>query len=331
MRRMPDFVRKSVIFIGNKDAKTGRFRPRATGFIVEIRQQQVGFRFVVTAEHNIVMMQQKGWEIYFRSNLKDGGAREDSWKDANWWFHPDNERSPTDVAVAGIDFHPEEDFRALLLRSDDPKEQPISFGATSEELDKLEFGLGNNVTIVGLFRSHYGQQRNVPITRVGNLAMMRGEPVYTKYCGYTDAYLVEARSIGGLSGSPVFIHNSIPVARSETTPGMTQTTKLLGLMHGHFDVRNLNEDIVLDSDQDASTGINTGIGVVIPTDKILETIDHPELVEMRRTAISEHRKSLGASADLAKDDPLPNDENPKHREDFTRLVGAAARTPPPKD
>ena len=36
--------------------------------------------------------------------------------------------------------------------------------------------------------------------------MMTGEPVWTCYCGYTDAYLIEAMSIRGLSGSPVFIN-----------------------------------------------------------------------------------------------------------------------------
>jgi hypothetical protein len=55
-----------------------------------------------------------------------------------------------------------------------------------------KIGLGDEVFVVGLFRSHYGLQRNIPIIRVGNISMLKGEPVFTDYCGYTDAYLIEA-------------------------------------------------------------------------------------------------------------------------------------------
>jgi hypothetical protein len=61
-------------------------------------------------------------------------------------------------------------------------------------------------------------------------------------------------------------------------------------MHGHFDIKNLNEDVVIDTLGDATRGINTGIGVVIPVEKILETIDHPELVELRKKQADDHRK-----------------------------------------
>jgi hypothetical protein len=115
--------------------------------------------------------------------------------------------------------------------------------------------------------------------------MIRGEPVATKYCGETDAYLVEARSIGGLSGSPVFIHAPVWRVRKDgsvVTNEGSQRFHLLGLMHGHFDVSTLHDGF--DVDATPAQGINTGIGVVIPVEKILETIDQPELVEMRKEA-----------------------------------------------
>jgi hypothetical protein len=229
--------------------------------------------------------------MYMRSNLKNGGVREDSWAQAHWYHHPDV--GSTDVAIASIDFGPDEEYKQIVLRTD----RTSSSGAIAGTLDVLQtknLGLGDEVFIVGLFRSHYGLQRNVPIIRVGNLAMMVGEPVLTEY-GYIDAYLVEARSISGLSGSPVFIHAPI------FDPGGGAVTQfhLLGLMHGHFDIKNKNEDIVLDSERDATSGINTGIGVVIPVEKILETIDQLELVEMRKKAIKEHREKGGTVADFA--------------------------------
>jgi hypothetical protein len=168
--------------------------------------------------------------------------------------------------------------------------------ATEEVMREKNIGLGGDETfIVGLFKSHYGRQRNEPIIRVGNLAMMRSESVYTNYCGYTEAYLVEARSISGLSGSPVFVHTPL-----FQPPGATQY-HLLGLMHGHFDIKNLNENTVVDSEEEASDGINTGVGVVIPVEKILETIDQPELVELRKTTVIEFRKRTGVVADKSTD------------------------------
>jgi hypothetical protein len=317
-----DMVRKCVLFLGNKDEKSGRFTPRATAFVASITEGGIGFRFLVTAEHNISAFAEKGWEIYIRSNLVNGGVREDNWSKAHWYFHPNI--GSTDVAIATVDFSTEEDFRTIKLRTDDTPDKGIA--GTAEVLAANRLEVGDEIFIVGLFKSHHGLKRNIPIIRTGNLAMMRGEPVRTEHCGYTDAYLVEARSIGGLSGSPVFIH--WPLVHQI---GATQF-RLLGLMHGHFDIANLNEDTVVDSAAEASGGINTGIGVVIPVEKILETIDQPELVEMRKKAIKEHRKG-GAKPDFSDDDAAPpaNDANPNHREEFNSLLGAAVKTPQLKD
>jgi hypothetical protein len=83
-------------------------------------------------------------------------------------------------------------------------------------------------------------------------------------------------------------------------------------MHGHFDLKNLNEDTVVDSDTGTSGGINTGIGVVIPVEKILETIDQRELAEIRTKVIKEHRERSAASPDSAKSADRPSsDANPK--------------------
>jgi hypothetical protein len=316
-------VRKCVLFLGTKEK--GKFRPRATAFVVSIRAEiDIGWRYLVTAEHVVSGLVSRGHEIWVRSNLKDGTASENKLSNGRWWYHPNNENEPTDVALAPVDFSPDEDFLAIPLNSD------TSMAAT----DLVMMGrisVGHEVYITGLFRSHYGRQQNVPIVRIGNLAMMRGEKVYTEYCGYIDAYLIEARSISGLSGSPVFLN--IPFLERTPNIGLAvqnERTHLLGLMHGHFDVKNFKDDIVIDADQQDGTisGINTGIGVVIPVEKILETLEHPELVEMRRKAVEELRKQQGATADSDASDAASGEENPQHLEDFKRLVDVAARKRP---
>jgi hypothetical protein len=198
---VPDFIRQCVLFLGKKDTQTNRFVPKATAFIVSIHDQDIAFRYIVTAKHNVENFTKFEWDMYIRSNLRDGGVREDNWSKTRWYAHP-NEAS-TDVAIASITFDPAEEYRTVVLRTEAPDK---GMAATTQAMETNNIGLGDEVFIVGLFKSHYGQKRNIPIVRIGNLAMMKGEPVSTDYCGDTEAYLVEARSINGLSGSPVFVH-----------------------------------------------------------------------------------------------------------------------------
>jgi hypothetical protein len=212
---------------------------------------------------------------FLRINTKSAAPEEIKCAPTDWWFHPNNERSATDVAIAPLTIDKDTDINPIPIFG------PRSVAATSDVMDRVRIGIGDEVAITGLFCSHHGQNRNVPITRIGNLAMLNEEPVKTKYCGHVDAYLVEARSIGGLSGSPVFIH--LPAIR--TIDGKTELHQkqktfqlyLLGLMHGHFDIENLNADVVLEDEKDATSGIHSGIGVVIPVEKIIETILQQEL------------------------------------------------------
>ena len=70
------------------------------------------------------------------------------------------------------------------------------------------------------------------------------ELIKTTDYGLTEAYLIEARSIGGLSGSPVFIPMPpFQQINGEVTQGSGSLFYLLGLMHGHFDIPKLNEDV----------------------------------------------------------------------------------------
>jgi hypothetical protein len=48
----------------------------------------------------------------------------------------------------------------------------------------------------------------------------------------------------------------------------------LGLVHGHFDVLLPDEDIAQKDDGGRGGGINSGIGIVIPSQKIIETLNN---------------------------------------------------------
>lgn len=155
--------------------------------------------------------------------------------------------------------------------------------------ERYSIGIGDEVFLTGLFYKHRERKRNIPIVRVGNIAAMPEEKVRTSM-GLIDAYLVEARSIGGLSGSPVFVRlealrtlekDQLIIGGGGNTP--TNIFYIMGLMHGHYDARLLstdllNEDTVLTNEQKREI-VNMGIAIVVPCEKILEVINQPMIRE----------------------------------------------------
>jgi hypothetical protein len=284
---VPERVRRCVSFLGTKQGD--QFQPRATAFAVEIDELERRWCYLVTAEHVIARSLTLGHELWWRVNSLDTGPSEIKIGHSSWYFHPDSAATATDVAVCPISFDGREEIDPVPIYG------KRSVAATRAVIDDVKIGVGDEVIIAGLFRSHYGQQRNVPIIRVGNVAMLDGEPVKTRNGSYVDAYLIEARSIGGLSGSPAFVH--LPAIR--TIDGKTDLlgkkqfyqVYLLGLMHGHFDVEDLNLDVVLDDAKDTSSGIHSGIGVVIPVEKIIDTVMQPRLAEARAKMLAESKEA----------------------------------------
>lgn len=111
--------------------------------------------------------------------------------------------------------------------------------------------------------------------------MMPKDKIPIRSFGPIEAYLTEGRSIGGLSGSPVFVRNTVqmPAQTAEGTPRSISglgDLHLLGLMHGHWDLP------VSLSSSDQVEAVNMGVSIVVPAKKILETLYHPELVAMRK-------------------------------------------------
>jgi hypothetical protein len=110
-----------------------------------------------------------------------------------WHYHP-NEPRESDVAACYVNFGDESDVHAIPLNG------PKGILATQDMMQQMDAGLGDEVVIVGLFRSHFGVDHNVPIIRIGTIAAIQDEPIKTEYCGYIDAHLIEARSLGDCPG-----------------------------------------------------------------------------------------------------------------------------------
>jgi hypothetical protein len=268
--QIPPETRKNVLFLGT--LKGQRFSPRASGFVVSVEDSGFRFFFVVTARHCVAGLYASDDEVCLRLNREDGGLHHISVRKEEWWFHEQSSERAVDVAVLPIPLD-----RSAIVFAHIPME---SMFATEEIIRKNEVGPGDEVFINGLFTNHHGTARNIPVTRIGHIAAMPEEPIKTQM-GSIDAYLIEAMSIGGLSGSPVFVHLVSGRTIKNITVHRASEFYLLGLVHGHFDVRNLNDDAVV-SDRQALGNIHTGIGIVIPAQDIYETIMQTSLMRFLR-------------------------------------------------
>jgi hypothetical protein len=286
-----------VAFIGI-EYDDGRFIPKATGFFADALEGDQPLSHLVTAEHVIAHIKSKiadderggtNARLSARLNVRRAGSEIAPLEEAHWWSHPD-EANLTDVAVTPYLLqHKHFDHFSLPLYG------TLVEASATEHLQRRGAALGQEIAIVGLFRHHGGTERNEPIIRIGNIAAMPKEKVWTSYCGRTAGYLVEARSIGGLSGSPVFVNLTDSPPRSMNVGGGRvqygegiidfSRYMLFGLMHGHWDLPNLTDESVVEDAHDKRERLNTGVGVVIPVQKIIETLYHPELVDIRKNYI----------------------------------------------
>jgi hypothetical protein len=156
-------------------------------------------------------------------------------------------------------------------------------------VDGSHIGIGDFAYTVGLFMLLAGKQRNLPIVHTGHIALMPGQediPIRDwddpegKLVRYVDGYLVEAQSLRGLSGSPVFVRPSlrdVPHGRFEMVGGQSRLY-LLGIWQGAWDAP---PDEVLAVGRGKDMRVPVGMGVVVPTKRLIEILEPPVLKEKR--------------------------------------------------
>jgi hypothetical protein len=275
--RIPEYMKKCVVFIGIKtlEQPISQIKYIGTAFIVSVPSAKIpsaNFLFFVTAKHVARKIEKE--ECYLRANLKSGDSAIFGLGNITWFFHPDEVR-PSDVAVypVALDLSviKELDFEAI----------PVSGFVSDETRISQGIGEGDEVFMVGLFSHHTGNQKNLPIIRTGTIAMISDELIHTQMFGSIEAYLIEARSIKGLSGSPVFVikQNGIKIG-NHTVPSSMITIHVLGLIHGHWDL-NPGESVDVEDAEGGTDSVNVGIAIVIPAKHILETINCQALVKFR--------------------------------------------------
>jgi hypothetical protein len=316
--RISDRVLKSTVFLG-KLKRGGQFSPTATGFYVSHQYRGGYWLYLVTCAHAV-----QGQEIRPRFNMLDGTSLiGDPIPADRWFFHPDETRF-IDVAVAPITFD---------MSKVDVAHIPLTDFCSDEVVADRDIGVGDELFFPSLFAYHAGTGRNLPIMRSGTLAGMPIEPLQTK-SGPIKAYLMEGRSISGHSGSPVFINflaNRSYYGDKKIQlphPAQSQAYRLLGLVRGFIRADDVGEYITDQAPEQEDLWVNTGISTIIPAQEIQETMLQDDLVaEMDAACEAAKRNGIEIpSSIMTESASAPMPDNSSHKEDFMRLLNAAAKS-----
>ena len=312
--RVPDVIRKTVLFIGVRE-DLPEWEWKGTGYLIAIPDlhhnfvgkteykgrrfenvTSIPFMFLATARH--VAEKLEGRDFALRTNKQDGSiVILEGHADQKWWYHP-TEKKYVDAAVT-IFFPPN-------LRELDIHWVGIDDFVDLEKIHAANLGVGDEVFLAGLFTKVHETTSNIPIVRMGNLAMMPGEKIPFKDGRLIDAYLVESRSVGGLSGSPVFVRQTVimqglkpattlnspsHIAPSDLSVVMSGLGKIffLGSMIGHWDAPT-------GFHYPSPEAVNMGISPVVPAHKIREIIAQPELQEVMHKMTTDLAKKKHANA-----------------------------------
>jgi hypothetical protein len=313
-----------------------------TGFFIGYptdRPEQV-LPYAVTNKHVAV---RDGFSV-IRINKIGGGTDIFDFDASEWEFCP----AGNDLAVITPSL--------LRLRGDMHQVTtiPVNMFVEKSDLSISTFAAGEDIFMVGRFVDHDGAAKNVPAARFGNISTL--PQIIAQPTGAKDleSFILDIHSRTGYSGSPVFVyrtHGSDLTTNALNVSASGHFIKLLGLHWGQFPEKwelkdkekkkeALNEVAPLQlSDNEKYVEGWSGMTLAIPAWAIREFLDRAKFARERGKIMDQLKQANGDTAPVAESSapaspasaesvaPRTNDANPKHREDFMRLVGEAARKP----
>lgn len=326
-------VRDGVVYIGLE--RDGLFTPYGSGFLVNLWiDKEWRVICVVTALH--VIQAVPGETVYVRLNRKVGGAASvpiESKQILGW--------QNNDLAIFGINLGTDiYDYKALDVDEGKLLQARYMFEGIT---------YGDEVYAVGLYTSHYGLTRNVPIVRIGHVALLPGGEPVRGPGGYVDAYLIELRTIAGLSGSPVYLNPPEVRVKGKKFQYLDGNWYLpIGILVGYHVVESKEDQVVVakwqtpqEAEEPKDTYSldqrNTGFGIVIPFEKVVEMLKGMKpgfkayAEQLKKNTPFRPASVSSADTNEVVSAPPSTSENPKHLEDFTSLVSEAARKPKQDD
>jgi hypothetical protein len=147
------------------------------------------------------------------------------------------------------------------------------------------FGPGDETATLGRFLGYEGKEENVPVARFGNLAV--SSPVLIPHpTAFRDqlSFLVEARSLNGYSGSPVYIYREMTSWAGSTL--QVDEPRLLGVDWGHLKASSSTEHVVTWFGLDDSDRANyaSGVMTVIPAWRLASLLKSDVAVTIQHNA-----------------------------------------------
>jgi hypothetical protein len=277
MPRIRDEFLDCVIYLypDRSAAETGE-KIGGSGFLVGVQSkglpQNFWFLYAVTNKHVII-----GGATTIRFTTRDGKTDVLETDERSWVHHP----SGDDLSICLVSFDPNL-FKFHFI--------PRANFLTREIIESLNVGPGDEVFVVGRFVNHEGKQQNRPTARFGFIGQMPYEPIVQDDGFEQESFLVEVRSIGGYSGSPVFLY-VMPVVPDTFAARKVQTYGiygewLLGVEWGMLlnwePVRNeLTKPVNPSNPRGMQVPINTGMMGVVPVWKLAEMLDNGPIANFR--------------------------------------------------
>jgi len=301
-----------------------------SGFIVGVRSnvfQEMAYLYAVS-NHHVITSGQYGNAV-IRLNTIAGNINIKERKPHEWESHPRG----LDISITPIQL--------------DEETKNISFVdernfITEEIISKFNIGPGDDLFMVSALSTNVGKQRNAPAVRFGNLSQMpiEGEPLRGTNGIDQESFSADMRSIPGHSGSPVFLEIPRTSARYDKdekgylTPSEVSYIFLLGIDWSHLNYNSPVLDACMEKvDPPRFVKLNSGIAGVIPAWNIREVLYMEKFVEQRKES-DNLEKRLRVDASTPSLDVIETENtstNPRHREDFTSLLRAAAKMKPQGD
>lgn len=349
MPEIPKKLEDCVFFLFAK-TDTGLVGPLATGFIVarfdrRADGSQFHHTYAVTNAHTAP----DGASV-IRMTMIGGQTKTIDLEPHEWEFIPGGD----DLAAADItDCFGKEDelhYRCLL-------EEVF---VTEQLMSDALVGIGEDGFMLGLFadapgRTSPGEERNAPVGRFGNLAAIASEdhPIEQANGQRRPSFIFDLRSRSGFSGSPVFIYRTIAsdltdfLTYSSSHDRLPQKTdknrflKLLGVHCGQYPeliefkeqkfhkLKKEGDAEAVTLEDESKLMVPSSMTVVVPAWQVTNLLNTKRFEDQRRARAKRTSGEIGVRAVPEAVVVELETDNPSHKEDFTRLLGAAARSNKP--